>query len=78
MAKFFYARTKKIVEIPDDLAEDYDGRRWYSRLPEPLTVPDGSVAEVLAWVGDDIDRANAALEAEEAGKRRKGILKALG
>lgn len=28
-------------------------------------VPDGTIAEVLDWVGDDSDRAVAALEAEE-------------
>lgn len=32
----------------------------------PDAVPDGKVAEVLAWVGDDKDRAAKALEAEQA------------
>lgn len=47
---------------------------YVREVPE---VPDGTVADVLEWAGDDADRRNAALEAEEAGKRRKGILDAL-
>ena len=41
------------------------------------TVPDGPAAEVLEWVGDDKDRAKAALEAEEAGQQRVGLTKKL-
>lgn len=40
-------------------------------------VPQGSAAEVLDWVGDDKDRAKAALEAEEAGQQRVGLTKKL-
>lgn len=29
-----------------------------------IRVPDGPISDVLAWVGDDPDRAAAALEAE--------------
>lgn len=29
-----------------------------------LKVPDGSISDILKWVGDDPDRASAALKAE--------------
>jgi hypothetical protein len=32
----------------------------------PSQVPDGSIQQVLAWVGNDKDRAQAALDAEQA------------
>ena len=41
------------------------------------SVPEGPAAEVLEWVGDDKDRAKAALEAEEAGQQRVGLTKKL-
>ena len=34
----------------------------------------GSIDDVLAWVGNDPDRARAAQAAETAGKKRKGLL----
>jgi hypothetical protein len=37
-------------------------------------VPDGTIAEVLDWVGDDSDRAVAALEAEEARDQPRSTL----
>ena len=33
---------------------------------EPEGVPEGTAAEILEWVGDDPQRARAALEAEQA------------
>lgn len=78
MARFFYQRTKKVVEIPDHLADEYDRRRWYVRLPEAASVPQGTVTEVLAWVGDDPQRRQHALDAERAGKRRATLLRQLG
>lgn len=40
---------------------------------DEMDVPTGSAAEVMAWVGDDMDRAKAALDAENAGKQRVGL-----
>jgi hypothetical protein len=37
-------------------------------------VPDGSIAEVLDWVGDDPDRATLALEAELAKESPRSTL----
>lgn len=43
-----------------------------------LVPPDGSIAEVLAWVGDDPDRQEAAFNAEASrAKPRKGLLSKL-
>lgn len=42
---------------------------------EPVPeVPEGSAADVLTWVGDDVDRAKAAAAAEVDGKQRKTLL----
>jgi hypothetical protein len=38
---------------------------------------DMTVIEVLEWVGDDDDRRDAVLSAEQAGRRRKGVLNGL-
>jgi len=37
-----------------------------------------TVAQVLEWVGDDQDRAAAAVTAERAGRNRRGIMDVLG
>lgn len=45
------------------------------------TAPEGTVDEVLAWVGDDTAKAKTALDAETAGKNRASLvnkLKAVG
>ena len=45
---------------------------------DPEAVPQGTVPEVLTWVGDDKDRAQKALDAENADdKPRKGLVKSL-
>lgn len=41
---------------------------------QALEVPAGNVSEVLEWVGDDRERALAALEAEKAGHGRKTLV----
>lgn len=45
--------------------------------PAELHVPDGTISEVLEWVGDDQERANTALEHETAHHARKTLLEAL-
>lgn len=37
-------------------------------------VPDGTVQDVLDWVGDDPGRAQAALDAEDAGQQRSTLI----
>jgi hypothetical protein len=36
--------------------------------------PEGTVADVLAWVGGDPERARRALAAEQKGKRRATLI----
>jgi IPT/TIG domain-containing protein len=45
---------------------------------EDDAVPEGSVAEVLAWVGHDPQRAAQALDAERAGQNRSTLIAQLG
>ena len=47
-----------------------------SPVGEP-SVPTGSIAELLEWVGEDEERAAAALEAELAGHGRKTLVSKL-
>lgn len=42
-----------------------------------LEVPEGSVASILKWVGDDKEKAKAALEAEKTGKERVTLIEQL-
>ena len=42
--------------------------------PEAEQVPEGTIPEVKAWVGDDKGRAQAALEAEESGANRTTLI----
>jgi hypothetical protein len=56
-------------------------RRHRRRLVAGLTVgpavetaPKGTAKEVLAWVGDDPQRARTALEAEQAGRQRSSLI----
>lgn len=54
-----------VVETPK--AEEIDSNE----------VPEGTIKEVLDWVGEDVDRAVEALSAEESGERRKTLVKSL-
>lgn len=45
--------------------------------PAVLEVPKGTSAEVLSWVGEDRDKAQLALSAENAHKPRKGLVEEL-
>lgn len=87
VARFYHKRTKKTIEVPDDEAHLYDNAR-YERIEsaahlvagqdwEPANVPDGTVAEVLEWVGDNDLRRQSALTVERAGKNRTTLIKAL-
>lgn len=41
---------------------------------DPNAVPEGTAAEVMAWVGDDADRAQRALDAENKADRPRVTL----
>jgi hypothetical protein len=42
-----------------------------------VEVPEGSIKTVLAWVGDDRAKAQAALDAEKDGQQRSTLIKEL-
>lgn len=44
---------------------------------EEATVPEGSIKEVLAWVGEDATKAQAALDAEKTGEKRTTLVSKL-
>lgn len=62
-----YAASSKAKTVTPDINEEN----------KELEVPSGTVAEVTAWVGDDEDRAKAALKAENDGAKRVTLTHAL-
>jgi hypothetical protein len=60
LADYLLATGSKVEAILTDPPADPDPE------PEPDEVPEGTVAEIQAWVGDDRDRAMLALTAELA------------
>jgi hypothetical protein len=44
------------------------------RIEPTEAPPEGTVSEVLRWVGDDPGRAGQALDAERAGRRRSSLI----
>lgn len=72
MPRFIDSHTGETAEVTDKQATRLRPERF-----QILEVPDGSVAEVLEWAGDDPDRRTLALATERAGKQRKGIIDAL-
>jgi len=43
-------------------------------VTEEISVPEGSIKTVLAWVGDDATKAQAALDAESKGEKRTSLI----
>lgn len=73
-AKVLKASEEDAVEAAEDVATPVED----PAAPEvEEAVPEGTAAEVVAWVGDDAERAARALEAEEAGQKRKTLIKTL-
>lgn len=81
---------RRLGHIPDEALVDtgrddverarvalYAARESGSSERLPADVVTGSVGDVLRWVDDDMDRARAALAAEEDGEARKGVLRPL-
>jgi len=63
------APEPETVELPDENA----GEETTEEPAETESVPDGSAADVLAWVDGSTERAQAALDAENSGKQRVGL-----
>lgn len=71
--KLRHVRTGRIVDVKDKDAFRFPYPRY---VPVEDAVPEGTVAEVLAWA-DTPERKAAALSAELAGKNRTLLLKGL-
>lgn len=41
---------------------------------EEIAIPEGSIKEVLRWVGEDSTKAQAALDAENKGEKRSTLV----
>lgn len=63
-----YAPKKKVVAKAVEKPADDE---------KSLEVPEGSISDIVDWVGDDKERAKLALEAEKAGKKRQSLMKTL-
>lgn len=71
--------------LPDDVPAEDLHRVLAAGQAEPAdpapapAVPAGTVADVLAWVGEDVERAQLALDVEESrgDKARKGVVEPL-
>ena len=57
-----YAAKKKTPAVAPEVTEE---------------LPTGSIAEVLAWVGEDKERAATALASELSGSKRASLIKTL-
>lgn len=77
MAKFTHNRTGRQIEVGEGLAARYRGSDRWTEQGATEEVPQGTVQEIIEWVGNNEARRLAALEAEKAGKQRKGVLDAL-
>lgn len=80
MPVFRHNRTGRQVVVGEGIAPRYRNNRWaeeQTAAPVPVVVPAGTVAELLAWAGDDGARRDALLAAERAGKNRKSLIEAL-
>lgn len=90
MGVYKHTRSGTVVSVPDGSPSDESMARdglWQAVNPDgnPTgeqtgtpgggdAVPDGTIAEVLDWVGDDLDRARVALDAEQAAKKPRTTL----
>lgn len=63
------------IPVPEPVEAPVEAQE--APVTEEPTVPEGSVKEVLAWVGEDPTKAQAALDAETAGEGRKTLIKEL-
>jgi hypothetical protein len=77
---------EQLESFKDDLKAEREAHEQDPTLGEPRKagdhagsedgsdVPSGTVEEVKAWVGDDPDRAQQALDAERAGQNRSSLI----
>lgn len=67
----------EVVEAPVEEAPVAPVVAPEAPVTEEQTVPEGSIKDVLGWVGEDPTKAKAALDAETSGEKRKTLVKEL-
>jgi hypothetical protein len=79
MPRFKNRQTGREINVAPSQADRFAGqRRWEAIDDEHVgEVPDGTIAEILAWANDSPERRQAALYAEKQGKERKTLIEAL-
>lgn len=71
------AKELKAAPVVDSFDQPVAGKPVEAPVTEEATVPEGSIKEVLAWVGDDATKAQAALDAEKTGEKRTTLISKL-
>jgi hypothetical protein len=73
------AEEYRYVETPvaDSFDQKVDEKPVEAPVVEEQAVPEGSIKEVLAWVGDDTTKAQTALKAEKSGEKRTTLISKL-
>lgn len=58
----------------DPRGGSYSAKKRTTNEPDPDAVPSGTIPEIKDWVGDDSDRAQRALDAENANAKPRATL----
>ena len=75
MPDYRNTRNQRVITVADkDAFRFANSPNWELIQADPFVVPVGTVAEILAWAGDDPERKLAARLAELAGKNRASLL----
>jgi hypothetical protein len=68
-----YVQTPAVDSFDQTVAE----KPVEAPVADVQTAPEGSIKEVLAWVGDDATKAQTALDAEKTGEKRTTLISKL-
>jgi len=80
MGNPFKARVKLVhgeIVVIDKKAEKIEKKAEPVVAAPVVEVPEGTIAEVLAWVDEDAEKAKLALSAENQNAKRKSLIKEL-
>ncbi len=69
-----YAKVLTPAPIVDSFDQPVAEKAVEAPVTEEQSVPEGSIKEVLAWVGDDAAKAQSALTAEKSGEKRTTLI----
>jgi hypothetical protein len=74
-----HVEEAKPVQTPvvDSFDQKVNEKPVEAPVTEEQTAPEGSIKEVLAWVGEDATKAQTALKAEKAGEKRTTLISKL-